>query len=137
MRKYIPFNIEIALNESQINCGIYKIVFGELYYIGSSNNIKRRIKQHQREINFSLQVKIINPKGAYKKIKKYLDFHRRVKKYTAYVIDSCEEKYLRALEKQYINASIKDNNCVNELINWFNMTKEMKQFVNSRELQCY
>jgi group I intron endonuclease len=74
-----------------MKCGIYKIenVVDNKYYIGSSNNIDRRWKQHKLSMERSY---------LHHAIKKYglTDFHFEV-------LEECAEKDLLKIEQQYLD----------------------------------
>lgn len=95
-------------------CGIYKISFANKYYIGCSNNIFKRIREHRRLINYLMEKEILVAMGAYRKIKKMLVSNSRIDIAICTILEECEEKFLIAVEREYLIKSVNDKNCLNE-----------------------
>jgi uncharacterized pyridoxamine 5'-phosphate oxidase family protein len=95
---------------------VYRLWFGDKFYIGQTKDVFNRIKQHRIKINAALSGG--NKKGSYVRIVDYLEAHPDIK--TAYleVVEVCDNtcdaetmlmnSYSRYMRSKYmLNADIK------------------------------
>lgn len=86
-----------------MSVGIYKIVLGKYYYIGSSNNIQRRITKHLQHLKEN------------KHINKFLQnaYNKHRTKFAYEIIEETEEKKLLLIEQKYLDLYYGKEGCLN------------------------
>lgn len=105
---------EIIYHDVPINqrrCGIYKLVFGEKYYIGQSIHISKRAKAHQYEI-----ARIFNsnqPSGKRANLIDHLRNNKGITSIHVFVLERCAEIDLQKTEQKWLSKSKNDKNCLN------------------------
>lgn len=109
---FVQREIEFIMPDDN-GCGVYRISFGKKYYIGCSNNIARRLMEHQKHINYIMQMEVLLAMGCYREMKKHLVSYSKIKVAKCMILEKCEEKNLIHLEGMYLLAASKDNNCLN------------------------
>lgn len=61
-----------------------------------------------------MEKEILVAMGAYRKIKKMLVSNSRIDIAICTILEECEEKFLIAVEREYLIKSVNDKNCLNE-----------------------
>jgi hypothetical protein len=92
-------------------CGVYKIMFGDKYYIGQSFHTAKRAKVHQSEIN-----KLVNCDGTSGKRANIISHVKNNKEITSihvFMLEECPESELLKTEQKWLTLSKKDSNCLN------------------------
>lgn len=92
-------------------CGIYKIMFGEKFYIGQSFHVGKRMKQHRAEIN-----KIFcsgTPSGKKANIINHLKENTEIDSMDVFVLEECNESNLQNTEQKWLSEYKNDSHCLN------------------------
>ncbi len=86
-----------------MSIGIYKIILGEYYYIGSSNNISRRITKHLQHLR---ENKHINP---------FLQnvYNKHSREWKVEVLEEVVEQDLLTVEQKYLDIYYGKDGCLN------------------------
>jgi len=86
-----------------MSIGIYKIILGEYYYIGSSNNIQRRITKHLQHLRRGTH---INP---------FLQnvYNKHSGTWKVKVLEETVEQDLLAIEQKYLDIHYGKDGCLN------------------------
>lgn len=95
-------------------CGIYKLSIAGKYYIGRTNNIKRRGKQHRAELS-----KVIGGNLGWRddhylrKFFEHLQANPDERDLLIEVLEDCEQVALLEYEQKWLTACEGDPNCLN------------------------
>lgn len=110
MKKYrIPF---IFKNKPLLKSCIYRIWFGDCYYIGSTKNIYNRVNGHQSELDKQLTKKNISS-GTYRKIVCHILNTIGISCAVVEIIRPCPEEDLHKTERECHLKVLDDPQCLN------------------------
>lgn len=112
-REKEEFFIYPAGQVTKKTCGVYTIWFGEKYYIGSSENVVERVRQHRKMINGAFRSRNFSMPGSYKPLLVHLWCNLEVRYGVVKMIVRCSESNLCKLEKKYLLKYGQSENCLN------------------------
>ncbi len=108
------FNIVFLNKEHRSKAGVYRIFFGDHYYIGSSTLLYGRMLTHRKELKKRISGhKNMNAEDMYFKILAFISA-KKLKVATCILTHECSNQYeLHEIEQAELNKSKKDPLCLN------------------------
>jgi len=92
--------------------GIYKLLLDDHYYIGRAEHIRKRVKQHMRELQVMLNSD--KPKNNYQRnMLKYLKDHPSLEILNVEILEECAIGDLQEKEDYWLNKLGNDKKCLN------------------------
>ena len=88
--------------DNRNNIGIYKVKVGDLYYIGSSTNLKGRKRNHIKALQ----------EGTHKNYRLQAEYNR-TKTYDFTILTTCEWHEVRIIEQDYLDRYFDAPRCAN------------------------
>ena len=95
-------------------CGIYKICFGDYFYIGQSFNILNRIETHVRVINKHYNERSFKVKPT-QKVMDCIDRDKNLKEVNVHLLEACGIFKLATAEYRWLRKHILDDKCLNSV----------------------
>lgn len=100
----------------KISTGIYRLMFDDYFYIGRSQNIRTRAKQHTKELEIMLSKD--NPKSNYQRnMLKFLKDNPEFNLIKLEILELCAESELHEKEAYWLSKSSCDTKCLNLTFN--------------------
>jgi hypothetical protein len=93
-------------------CGIYKLSLGDHFYIGRAEHIRKRAKQHMKDMEYMIHYKKEKP-GGQKNMLKYLLDHPECDRITIQILEICRPSELNEREQHWVNVHIQDPKLLN------------------------
>jgi hypothetical protein len=115
-------NVFLDKGMHRIITGIYKLHLDDHYYIGRANNVRTRIKQHMKDMEYMIHYNKEKGNGQ-KNMLKYLIEHPECNKMRVEILEQCDYKDLENREQFWIDKHDGDNKMLNALLK-VNRTKE-------------
>jgi hypothetical protein len=97
-------------------CGVYKITYGDKFYIGSSVHVLKRAKEHRSAINSHFRWPSNNSRVS-ASVLDHIRANRDIKTMFVEMLEDCSESELHLVEKSWLKKSSCNSKCLNAVFN--------------------